>query len=42
LNRKENSGLGLTLVAQIAEQHGGSVFAENYDGGLRITLVLPG
>ena len=42
LNRKENSGLGLTLVAQIAEQHGGTVFAENYDGGLRITLVLPG
>ena len=41
LNRKENSGLGLTLVAQIAEQHGGTVRAENRDGGLRITLVLP-
>ena len=41
LNRKENSGLGLTLVAQIAEQHGGTVHAENSDGGLRITLVLP-
>ena len=41
LNRKENSGLGLTLVAQIAEQHGGTVRAENSDGGLRITLVLP-
>ena len=42
LNRKENSGLGLTLVAQIAEQHGGSVQAENRDGGLQITLELPG
>ena len=41
LNRKENSGLGLTLVAQIAEQHGGTVRAENRDGGLQITLVLP-
>ena len=41
LNRKENSGLGLTLVAQIAEQHGGSVQAENRDGGLQITLELP-
>ena len=41
LNRKENSGLGLTLVAQIAEQHGGTACAENRDGGLRITLVLP-
>ena len=41
LNRKENSGLGLTLVAQIAEQHGGTACAENCDGGLTITLVLP-
>ena len=41
LNRKENSGLGLTLVAQIAEQHGGTACAENRDGGLTITLVLP-
>ena len=41
LHRKENSGLGLTLVAQIAEQHGGSVQAENRDGGLQITLELP-
>ena len=41
LNRKENSGLGLTLVAQIDEQHGGSGQAENRDGGLQITLELP-
>ena len=41
LNRKENSGLGLPLVAQIAEQHGGTACAENRDGGLQITLELP-
>jgi signal transduction histidine kinase len=33
-------GLGLMLVRQVAEAHGGSVKAENRDG-LRITLRLP-
>jgi two-component system sensor histidine kinase MprB len=37
------SGLGLAIVRQVAETHGGSVTAENADGGgalLRLTLQL--
>ncbi|MDO5090355.1 MAG: two-component system sensor histidine kinase CreC [Cardiobacteriaceae bacterium] len=41
LNRAENSGLGLTLVQQIAEQHGGHARADTRDNGLAITLTLP-
>ena len=29
----QGSGLGLAIVRQVAEQHGGSVAAENADGG---------
>jgi two-component system sensor histidine kinase MprB len=37
------SGLGLAIVRQVAEAHGGSVLAENADGGgTRITLRLNG
>jgi sensor histidine kinase creE len=41
LNRKENSGLGLTLVAETMHRHGGSATAENHADGLRITLRFP-
>ena len=41
LNRKENSGLGLTLVAETMQRHGGSATAENHADGLRITLTFP-
>jgi two-component system, OmpR family, sensor histidine kinase MprB len=37
------SGLGLAIVRQVAEAHGGSVFAERADGGgTRMTLRLNG
>lgn len=37
------SGLGLAIVRHAAEAHGGSVRAENADGGgARLTLALPG
>ncbi|HEX5125840.1 MAG TPA: ATP-binding protein, partial [Rhodocyclaceae bacterium] len=35
------SGVGLALVAAIAEFHGGRVVAENAHPGLRITMILP-
>ncbi len=36
------SGLGLAIVAQIAEQHGGTVFARNHpDGGAVVGFTLP-
>lgn len=36
------SGLGLSIVAQVAEQHGGSVdVANHHDGGAVFTLELP-
>lgn len=36
------SGLGLSIVAQVAATHGGSVTAENHpDGGALLTLSLP-
>ena len=41
LNRKENSGLGLTLVAETMHRHSGSATAENHADGLRITLRFP-
>ncbi len=34
-------GLGLYLVRLIAEFHGGSVFAQNEDGGVRVGFTLP-
>lgn len=37
-----NSGLGLSIVAQIAETHGGRVYAENRStGGARFVVELP-
>ncbi len=40
---RQGSGLGLAIVRQVAEQHGGSVIAENAaDGGAVFTLRLPG
>jgi two-component system sensor histidine kinase MprB len=39
---RQGSGLGLAIVRQVAEQHGGSVSAENApDGGALFTLRLP-
>jgi two-component system sensor histidine kinase MprB len=39
---KQGSGLGLAIVRQVAQQHGGSVSAENAkDGGAIFTLRLP-
>ncbi len=36
------SGLGLAIVAQIAEQHGGTVFARNHPGGGAVVgIALP-
>ena len=38
----QGTGLGLSIAARIAEQHGGSIFAENAGLGVRFTLLLPG
>ena len=39
---KPGSGLGLAIVQRVAEEHGGSVRAENAeDGGAVVTLELP-
>jgi two-component system sensor histidine kinase MprB len=39
---RQGSGLGLAIVRQVAQQHGGSVAAENaYDGGAVFSLNLP-
>jgi two-component system sensor histidine kinase MprB len=39
---RQGSGLGLAIVRQVAEQHGGSVSAENApDGGAVFTMRLP-
>jgi K+-sensing histidine kinase KdpD len=38
----QGTGLGLTIVRQVAEQHGGAVRVENAaGGGARFTLDLP-
>jgi signal transduction histidine kinase len=40
--KETGSGLGLAIAAQIAEQHGGAVSAQNLEGkGLRMMLRLP-
>ncbi len=39
---KRSSGLGLTIVREVAELHGGSALLENHsDGGALVTLTLP-
>jgi two-component system sensor histidine kinase MprB len=39
---RPGTGLGLAIVRQVAEQHGGSVFARNADGGgAEFVLKLP-
>jgi two-component system, OmpR family, sensor kinase len=40
-NGRRNYGLGLALVAEIAERHGGAVSAENGNGGAVLRLSLP-
>jgi signal transduction histidine kinase len=37
----QGTGLGLSIAARIAEQHGGSIRAENAGLGVRFTLDLP-
>jgi signal transduction histidine kinase len=37
----DGTGLGLAISARIAEQHGGSIEAENGGLGVRFTLLLP-
>ncbi len=40
--RKGGTGLGLSIVQRVVEAHGGSVTAENREGGgARFTLLLP-
>lgn len=38
---KKGSGLGLSLVAQIAEAHGGSIITDTWQGKTRFLVVLP-
>lgn len=38
---RRSSGIGLTLVREIAELHGGCVILENLDNGVRAVLTLP-
>lgn len=41
-HKSEGNGLGLALVKKIADMHGGSVSAENIDGGgCMFTVILP-
>ena len=41
-HKSEGNGLGLALVKKIADMHGGSISAENIDGGgCMFTVILP-
>ncbi len=37
----KSSGLGLTMVTEIASLHGGSLILTNTDNGVRVTLIIP-
>lgn len=39
--KKGNFGLGLAIVNAVATMHGGEVFAENYDGLVKIGFTIP-
>lgn len=41
-HKQEGNGLGLSLVKRIIDLEGGSVTAENIEGGSRFVVVLPG
>jgi nitrogen fixation/metabolism regulation signal transduction histidine kinase len=40
-SKAKGTGLGLAVVKKIAEEHGGSVRAENREGGAEFTMRLP-